>query len=62
MSRKRKKSKAVPVVLIITLLVAALAAGCFLVKPLLTDPIRKAATDELAKKQDFLQKKIEKNM
>lgn len=52
MSRKRKKSKAVPVVLIITLLVAALAAGCFLVKPLLTDPIRKAATDELAKKQD----------
>ncbi len=51
MSRKRKKSKAVPVVLIITLLVAALAAGCFLVKPLLTDPIRKAATDDLAKKQ-----------
>ena len=28
MSRKRKKSKAVPVVLLITLLAAALAAGC----------------------------------
>ena len=52
MSRKRKKSKAVPVVLIITLLVAALAAGCFLVKPLLTDPIRKAATDDFAKQQE----------
>ena len=40
MSRKVKKSKAVPVVLIITLLVAALAVGCFLVPSLYTDPIR----------------------
>ena len=51
MSRKRKKSKAVPVVLVITLLAAALAAGCFLVKPLLTDPIRKASTADLEKRQ-----------
>ena len=52
MSRKRKKSKAVPVVLVITLLVAALAAGCFLVKPLITDPIRKSSAADLAKMQE----------
>ncbi len=51
MSRKRKKSKAVPVVLLITVLVAALAAGCFLLKPLVTDPIRKASAASLAKQQ-----------
>ena len=62
MSRKRKKSKAVPVVLIITILVAALAAGCFLVKPLLTDPIRKAATDDLAKKQQETEQKNQEIM
>ena len=51
MSRKRKKSKAVPVVLIITILVAALAAGCFLIKPLLTDPLRKASAEDFEKKK-----------
>ncbi len=51
MSRKRKKSKAVPVVLIITILAAALAVGCFLVRPLVTDPLRKASADDLAKRQ-----------
>jgi hypothetical protein len=49
---RRKKSKAVPVVLIITVLAAALAAGCFLVKPLITDPIRKASAADLKKRQD----------
>ncbi|MBR6164521.1 MAG: D-alanyl-D-alanine carboxypeptidase family protein [Clostridia bacterium] len=48
---KRKKSKAVPVVLVITILVAALAAGCFLVKPLLTDPLRTASEKDLARRQ-----------
>ena len=52
MSRKRKKSKAVPVVLVITLLVAALAAGCFLLKPLVTDPIRKSSAADFAKQQE----------
>ncbi len=52
MSRKRKKSKAVPVVLVITLLVAALAVGCFLIKPLVTDPLRNASADNLAKQQN----------
>jgi len=52
MSRKRKKSKAVPVVLIITVLMAALAAACFLLKPLFTDPIRQASAKDLAKQQD----------
>ena len=62
MSRKRKKSKAVPVVLIITILVAALAAGCFLVKPLVTDPIRKASAADLAKKQAEVTKQNEEIM
>ena len=52
MSRKRKKSKAVPVVLIITILVAALAVGCFLVKPMITDPLRKSSAENLAKQQN----------
>ena len=52
MSRKRKKSKAVPVVLVITLLAAALAVGCFLVKPMVTDPIRKSSAEELARQQE----------
>ena len=51
MSRKRKKSKAVPVVLVVALLAAALAVGCFLVRPLITDPLRKASRDDLAKRQ-----------
>ena len=51
MSRQRKKSKAVPVVLVITLLVAALAAGCFLYKPFVTDPIRSASSANYAKQQ-----------
>ena len=49
MSRQRKKSKAVPVVLVITILVAALAVGCFLVKPMITDPLRKSSADNLVK-------------
>ena len=46
MSNNRKKSKAVPVVLVIMLLVAALAAGGFLLKPVVTDPIRQAASKD----------------
>ena len=52
MSRKRKKSKAVPVVLVITVLVAALAVGCFLIKPMITDPLRKTSAENLAKQQN----------
>ena len=52
MSRKRKKSKAVPVVLVIALLTAALAAGCFLIKPMITDPLRKTSAENLAKQQE----------
>ena len=52
MSRKRKKSKAVPVVLIIAVLMAALAVGCFLIKPLVTDPLRKTSAENLAKQQN----------
>ena len=47
MSRNQKKSKAVPIVMIVTLLVAALAVGCFLLKPMITDPIKKAATEDM---------------
>ena len=46
MSNNRKKSKAVPVVLVIMLLVAALAVGGFLLKPVVTDPIRQAASQD----------------
>ncbi len=42
MSRKRKKSKAVPVVAVLTFLVLALCAACFLINPLVIDPQRKA--------------------
>ena len=49
---RRKKSKAVPVVLLIAVLAAALAAGCFLLKPLVTDPIRQASAANLAKQQE----------
>ena len=52
MSRQRKKSKAVPLVLVITILVAALAVGCFLVKPMITDPLRKSSADNLVKQQN----------
>ena len=62
MSRKRKKSKAVPVVLIITILVAALAAGCFLIKPMVTDPLRKASAEELAKQQNEINQKNQEIM
>jgi len=51
MSRKRKKSKAVPVVLLITLVTAAVAVLCFLIRPLYSDPIRKAAADRYAADQ-----------
>ena len=54
MSRKRKKSKAVPVVLVITILVAALAVGCFLIKPMITDPLRKTSAENLAKLRETL--------
>ncbi len=62
MSRQRKKSKAVPVVLVITILVAALAAGCFLVKPLITDPIRKASAADLKKRQDAVNKQNQQTL
>ncbi len=39
---RTKKSKAVPVVLILTILIAALAAVCFLINPLVTQPRRDA--------------------
>ena len=62
MSRYTKKSKAVPVVLIITLLVAALAAGCFYY----TGPLQEAraqdakkARDEALEKKDALVAEIE---
>ncbi len=45
MSRTRKKSKAVPVVAVITFLVLALCAGCFLIKPLVIEPQRKALAE-----------------
>ena len=46
MSRKQKKSKAVPIVLVIFLLFAAIAAGLFLVRPMLLDPIEQTAKAE----------------
>ena len=49
---RRKKSKAVPVVLLITVLAAALAVGCFLVRPMITDPLRKASEADLRKQQE----------
>ncbi len=49
---RRKKSKAVPVVLLITVLAAALAVGCFLVRPMITDPLRKASEADLKKQQE----------
>ena len=57
MSRKRKKSKAVPVVAVITVLVAALCAACFLVKPLVIDPQRKAVDDANKKAQAEVEEK-----
>ena len=39
---RTKKSKAVPVVAVLTFLIVALAAACFLIKPLLIDPQREA--------------------
>ena len=52
---RTKKSKAVPVVAVLTFLIAALAAACFLINPLLIDPQREAivkanqtAKDEVA--------------
>ena len=62
MSRKRKKSKAVPIVLILTILVAALAVGCFLIKPMVTDPLRKASAEELAKQQNQVNQKNQEIM
>ena len=51
MSRQRRKSKAVPIVLVVFLVMAALAAACFLLKPMVTDPLRKTSADNLAKEQ-----------
>ena len=42
MSRSKKKSKAVPIVIVLTLLIAALAAVCFLINPLVIQPRRDA--------------------
>ena len=52
MSRKQKKSKAVPIVLLVFLLFAALAVGCFLVPKLVLDPIETASTKEFRKLED----------
>ena len=41
---KQKKSKAVPIVLVLTILFAALAVACFLIKPMVTQPQRDAVT------------------
>ena len=57
MSRKKKKSKAVPVVLVVALIVAALAAGCFLYRPMVTDPLRKASAADLARRQSEVQQR-----
>lgn len=51
MSRQRKKSKAVPIVLVVFVVMAALAAACFLLKPMVTDPLRKTSADNLAQQQ-----------
>ena len=52
MSRNKKKSKAVPVVAVLTFLIAALAVVCFLINPLVIQPqkdaIRKANEDAKA--------------
>ena len=39
---RTKKSKAVPIVAILTILFIALAVGCFLIKPMMTEPQRNA--------------------
>ena len=57
----RKKSKAVPVVLVITLLVAALAACGFLLRPIVTDPIRQTAAKEMAEQYAAVDKQNEEN-
>ena len=57
----RKKSKAVPVVLVITLLVAALAACGFLLRPVITDPIRQTAAKEMAEQYAAVDKQNEEN-
>ena len=58
----RKKSKAVPVVLVITLLVAALAACGFLLRPIVTDPIRQTAAKEMAEQYAAVDKQNQENM
>ncbi|MBO7664054.1 MAG: M15 family metallopeptidase [Clostridia bacterium] len=45
MSRKRKKSRAVPVVAVLTFLVVALCVACFLINPLVIEPQRKAIAE-----------------
>ena len=61
MSSNRKKSKAVPIVLVITLLVAALAAGAFLLRPVITDPIRRNAAKEMAAQYEAVDKQNAEN-
>ena len=48
---RRKKSKAYPVMVVITLLVAALCAGCFLINPLVIEPQRQAVAKANAEAQ-----------
>ena len=43
---RAKKSKAVPIVLVLTILIAALAAVCFLINPLVIQPRRDAVAKE----------------
>ena len=59
---RQKKSKAVPVVIFLTILIAALAVLCFLIKPLVIEPQKdaiakanadaKAAVEERNKKAE----------
>ena len=57
LSRKRKKSKAVPVVIILTVLVAALCVGCFLIKPLVIDPQRATVQKANAEAREAVEEK-----
>ena len=49
MTRNKKKSKAVPVILVLTILLAALAVGCFLIRPMWLDRMNSDAKTEMEK-------------
>jgi len=58
MSRKTNKSKAVPVVLVITIIAAALAVGCFMIKPY-NDGIRSSWEKEAEKAREEREQLVE---